>query len=54
MIDFNKFNNIISLTTYFSSENKCKQAIIEIRWADGDVVCPYFGEHHCVKRIGGM
>ena len=53
MIDFSKFNNIISLTTYFSSENKCKQAIIESRWADGDVVCPYCGEHHCVKRLDG-
>ena len=50
MIDFRKFNHIISLTTYFNSEEKCKQAIIESRWADGDVVCPYCGEHHCVKR----
>ena len=51
MIDFRKFNHIISLTTYFNSEEKCKQAIIESRWADGDVVCPYCGEHHCVKRM---
>ena len=50
MIDFRKFNHIISLTTYFNSEEKCKQAIIESRWTDGDVVCPYCGEHHCVKR----
>ena len=50
MINFHKFNHIISLTTYFNSEEKCKQAIIESRWADGDVVCPYCGEHHCVKR----
>ena len=50
MIDFRKFNHIISLTTYFNSEEKCKQAIIESRWSDGDVVCPYCGEHHCVKR----
>ena len=51
MIDFRKFNHIISLTTYFNSEEKCKQAIIESRWTDGDVVCPYCGEHHCVKRM---
>ena len=50
MIDFRKFNHIISLTTYFNSEKKCKQAIIESRWTDGDVVCPYCGGHHCVKR----
>ena len=53
MIDFRKFNHIISLTTYFNSEGKCKQAIIESRWADGDVVCPYCGQHHCVKRADG-
>ena len=53
MIDFRKFNHIISLTTYFNTEEKCKQAIIESRWADGDVVCPYCGEHHCVKRADG-
>lgn len=53
MIDFRKFNHIISLTTYFNSEEKCKQAIIESRWADGDVVCPYCGQHHCVKRADG-
>ena len=50
MIDFSNFNNIISLTTYFCSENKCKQTIIESRWADGDVVCPYCGEHNCEKE----
>jgi transposase-like protein len=50
MIDFRKFNHIISLTTYFNTEEKCKQAIIESRWSDGDVVCPYCGQHHCVKR----
>ena len=48
MIDFKKFNSVISLTSYFNSDEKCKQAIIESRWADGDVVCPYCGGHHCV------
>lgn len=46
MIDFRKFNNIISLTTYFRTEDKCKQAIIESLWTDGDVVYLYCGEHH--------
>lgn len=53
MINFKKFNSIISLTSYFTTENKCKQAIIESRWSNGDVVCPYCGGHHCVVRKDG-
>ena len=53
MINFKKFNNIISLTSYFTTDAKCKQAIIESRWSDGDVVCPYCGGHHCVVRKDG-
>lgn len=53
MIDFKKFNSIISLTSYFTSDEKCKQAIIESRWSDGDVVCPYCGGHHCAVRKDG-
>jgi transposase-like protein len=53
MIDFSNFDNIISLVAYFNSNDVCKQAIIESRWTDGDVVCPYCGEHHCVTRLDG-
>ena len=53
MIDFKKFNSVISLTSYFTSDEKCKQTIIESRWSDGDVVCPYCGGHHCVVRKDG-
>ena len=53
MIDFTQFNNIISLTSYFNSDDTCKQAIIESRWGDGDVVCPYCGNHNCVERTDG-
>ena len=53
MIDFTKFNNIISLTSYFNTEAKCKQAIIESRWTDGDIVCPFCREHHCTVRKDG-
>ena len=53
MINFAKFNNIISLTSYFNTKEKCQQAIIESRWSDGDVVCPYCGHHHCSKRGDG-
>ena len=50
MINFEKFNSIISLTAYFNSDDKCKQAITEARWGvgnDQDVICPYCGKHHC-------
>ena len=50
MIDFSKFDNLISLTMYFNSEEKCRQAIIDSRWANGDIVCPYCGGHHCRER----
>lgn len=29
MINFKKFNSVISLTSYFTSDDKSKQAIIE-------------------------
>ncbi|MBR6035336.1 MAG: IS1595 family transposase [Bacteroidaceae bacterium] len=56
MIDFSNFDDIISLTTYFSNNNVCKQAIIESRWGVGeeqDVVCPYCGKHHCNHSKSG-
>lgn len=56
MINFNKFNSLISLVMYFDSEEKCKQAIIETRWGAGieqDVVCPYCGHHHCRRNKDG-
>ena len=56
MINFKKFNSVISLTSYFTSDEKCKQAIIESRWGVGkeqDVVCPYCGGHHCATRKDG-
>ena len=56
MIDFKKFNSIISLTSYFNSDTKCKEAIVESRWGVGDeqdVVCPYCGKHHCKLSKNG-
>lgn len=32
MIDFSKFDSLISMTMYFNSEDVCKQTIIETRW----------------------
>lgn len=53
MINFSKFNSFYSLISYFNTESKCKQALAESRWTDGDVVCPYCGTHHCVVRKDG-
>ena len=56
MINFKKFNSVISITSYFTSGDKCKQAIIESRWGVGkeqDIVCPYCGKHHCKMSKNG-
>jgi len=56
MIDFSNFDNILSITTYFNTPKKCKDAIAQARWGTGDeqdVVCPYCGKHHCTKRKDG-
>ena len=47
MIDFSKFNSLFSVMEHFTTDSVCKKAIAQSRWADGDVVCPYCGEHHC-------
>lgn len=46
-INFTKFNSLIQLTDFFNSEEKCKAAIAQERWGDGEVVCPYCGSTHC-------
>ena len=53
MINLSKFDNILSLVTYFSNDEKCEQVITESRWSDGDVVCPYCGKHHCKMSKSG-
>jgi transposase-like protein len=53
MIDFTNFNSIIEIVEYFKSEDICKQAIAEQRWADGVVVCPYCGHTHCYECKDG-
>lgn len=52
MIDFSKFNSIISVVIHFNNEAICKQTLAEARWGD-DVVCPHCGKHHCVRRADG-
>lgn len=46
-IDFSKFDSLFSVMEYFNNDIICKQAVAQSRWSDGDVVCPYCGEHHC-------
>ena len=53
MIDFSRFDSLFALATYFSSPKRCKQALAQSRWADGDVVCPYCGRHHCYSCSDG-
>ena len=53
MVNFSNFNSLHSVASYFSNEDKCKQAIVESRWSNGDIICPYCGQHHCNKRSDG-
>lgn len=52
MIDFSKFNSIVSVVNHFNNEDVCKNALAEARWGD-DVVCPHCGKRHCTKRKDG-
>jgi len=56
MIDFSKFNNLLDMTNYFNTNERCKQAIIESRWKQGDsivVICPHCGSINVVSRKDG-
>lgn len=45
-INFSKFNSLIALVDFFNTEEKCKAAIAQERWGDGEAVCPYCGCSH--------
>jgi transposase-like protein len=45
-INFAQFNSLIALVDYFNTEAKCKAAIAQERWGDGEAVCPYCGCTH--------
>ncbi len=53
MIDFSRFNSLVDIALYFDTPAKCKAALAQARWSDGDIVCPYCGAHHCHKRKDG-
>ena len=52
-INFAHFKSEISLMNYFDTEDKCKAAIAQERWGDGDVVCPYCGSTHTYMTAEG-
>ena len=43
-INFARFNSLIALIDYFNTEAKCKAAIAQERWGDGD------GKKHFKKK----
>ena len=45
-MDFRRFNSLVSMMEYFTSDQQCRKYLVESRWGD-DVVCPYCGCHHC-------
>ena len=52
-INFAKFNSLIAIAEYFSSEDICKATIAQQRWGNGEAVCPYCGSTHCHKCSDG-
>ena len=52
-INFAKFNSLIAIAEYFSSEDICKATIAQQRWTNGEAVCPYCGSTHCHKCSDG-
>lgn len=52
MLDFSRFNSLISVMNYFTSNAICKSFLAEQRWGDA-VVCPYCGSVHIYKRGDG-
>jgi len=47
------FSNLYSMVQTLNTHEKCMAALEHERWADGDVVCPYCGKHHCNRGSDG-
>lgn len=45
-IDFAKFKSYTAMVRFFNNDAKCKAAIAQERWGDGNAVCPYCGSTH--------
>ena len=47
-----EFDNLFSLTSYFTTEKIWKEFLAQQRWS-GDVACLICGKHHCKQRFDG-
>lgn len=52
MIDLSKFDSLVSLVSYFDTEERCKRVLKEQRWGKY-IICPYCGCVECVERSDG-
>jgi len=52
MVDLSKFDSLISLASFFSTDAKCKAVLRESRWGD-EVACPVCGSTHVYERKDG-
>ena len=48
-----RFNSLIEMADFFSSEELCKKTIAQERWGEDGVVCPYCGSASCHKCSDG-
>ena len=53
MIDFSQFDSLMTMTGYFNSEDICRQAIINSRYNNGEVICPHCDSHRISVRPDG-
>lgn len=47
------FTNLVQLTSYFDSEEKCREYLRFLRWEDGEPHCIHCGHEKCYKFKGG-
>ncbi len=52
MIDLSKFDSLVSLVSYFDTEERCKRVLKEQRWGK-EVCCPICGSVHVYERGDG-
>ena len=53
IINLSKFNSLIQIADYFTTDRICRDTIAQARWQDGNVVCPYCGHTHCYECKDG-
>lgn len=47
------FQNLVQLTSYFNSEEKCREYLRFTRWEDGEAICPFCEHEKCYAFKGG-